>query len=126
MSMQGDWTSPRGENRRDLARQDSSEELPGRPGGDGRIGGNEIRESSGARRLTPAERVQAMSVPMQTGVVSNQKDAKGLSQKQVRQCVCHVRCVLYIYAVAVVSTVRRPTAYELIQQVCNCQKVCIM
>ena len=93
MSMQGDWTSPRGENRRDLARQDSSEELPGRRGGDGRMGGNEIPQSSGARILTPAERVQAMGVPMQTGVVSNQKDAKGLNQKQVRQFVCF----LFVY-----------------------------
>jgi hypothetical protein len=68
----GGWSSPRGENRHDLARDGDQDGLPGRPGGDGRVGGSEeIRMSPGARRMTPAERIDAMVSPMETGVVSN-------------------------------------------------------
>ena len=84
--MQGAWSSPRGENRHDLARDGREDGLPGRPGGDGRVGGSEdIRLSPGARRMTPAERIDAMVSPMETGVVSNQLNAKGISQKQTLQ-----------------------------------------
>eukprot|EP00802_Teleaulax_amphioxeia_P012344 Tamp_12386.p1 GENE.Tamp_12386~~Tamp_12386.p1 ORF type:complete len:308 (-),score=60.44 Tamp_12386:824-1747(-) len=95
---QGDWTSPGGENRRDLADQSpaplqgssrapgSSAPAPGaRAGGDGRVGGNELRMADGARRMTPGERIDAMVSPMETGVLRDQKDAKGLSQKQTLQ-----------------------------------------
>ena len=44
-----------------------------------------MRMEPGARRMTPGERIHYMGVPMQTGIVSNEKDAKGMSQKQVLQ-----------------------------------------
>jgi len=49
------------------------------------VGGNELRMADGARRMTPGERIDAMVSPMETGVLRDQKDAKGLSQKQTLQ-----------------------------------------
>ena len=89
---QGDWTTPGGDNRRDLASQISQDDVQrgngdsaARIGGDGVVGGSEIRMAPGARRMTPGERIHAMGVPMETGVVSSQKNAKGISQKQTLQ-----------------------------------------
>lgn len=45
----------------------------------------EIRMSPGARRMTPGERIDAMVSPMETGIVSNEINAKGFSQKQTLQ-----------------------------------------
>ena len=87
--------SPGGENRHDLAKQgppqrgsrvpESPPESRARPGGDGLVGGAELRMVDGARRMTPAERIDAMVTPMETGIIRNQKDASGMSQKQTLQ-----------------------------------------
>jgi len=56
-----------------------------RAGGDGLVGGSDLRLVQGARRVTPAERVHLMGVPMQTGILRDSRDADGMRQKAMLQ-----------------------------------------
>ena len=78
------WTTPGGENNHELARNVEGPASPTYSPGY-QASRDAMRADPGARRMTPGERIHHMGVPMQTGIITHEKDSAGMSQKQKLQ-----------------------------------------